>query len=186
MDFSKKPINLALWLDADLIQRQNELKAQFTSVLMEVENSLSAQEFHKISPKSKGTKLSKGNDLLGYPYQVLDIIRDFDPNNGANIRILNWFGNGLYITVLLGKGRKNPVTEFREIGFYFGLSENQWDYPDLILNKNYTGKEIEINEASLGFYHWIIVVDVNPNSFSLKAELTTLVKKILGILTLSL
>jgi hypothetical protein len=186
MDLSKKPINLELWLNADLIQRQNELKAQFASVLSAVGNSISSDAFFNISSNSRGLKLSKGNDLVGFPYQALDLIRDFDPNYGANIRILNWYGNGLYISVLLGKERKNPITEFRETGFYFGLSENQWDYPDLLLSKNITAHEKEIIEAELGFYHWIKEVDVNSNSAILKEELTGQLKKILGILRLSL
>ena len=131
MDSLQKPIDLDLWLNAELIQRQNLLKRQFIAVLENVANTFSSDDFREISPKSKGIKISKGNDLLGFPYQVLDFIRDFDTVNGANIRLLNWLGNGFYISILLGKNRRNPIQEFQNLGFSFGLSENQWDYPDL-------------------------------------------------------
>lgn len=185
MESPQKPIDLALWLNADLIQRQNQVKTQFISVLMDVGNSFTVDEFSKISSRNRGIKLSKGNDLVGFPYQALDLIRDFDSKNGANIRILNWFGNGLYITVLLGNERKNPINEFLECGFYFGLSENLWDYPDLIWNKNFTTEENEINGTELGFYHWIQEFKVDSQLTNLKEKLIIEIKKILGALVLS-
>ncbi len=106
MDSFQKPIDLKLWLNADLIQQQNLLKRQFTAIFEEVGSAFSQKELQQISQKSRGVKLSKGNDLLGFPYQVLDLIRDFDLMSGANIRILNWFGNGIYTTVYLGKKPK--------------------------------------------------------------------------------
>jgi hypothetical protein len=185
MESPQKPIDLALWLNADLIQRQNQVKTQFISVLMDVGNFFPADEFSKISSENRGIKLSKGNDLVGFPYHALDLIRDFDSKIGANIRILNWFGNGLYITVLLGKERKNPIKEFLECGFHYGLSENLWDYPDLIWNKNFTSEENEINGTELGFYHWIQEFKVDSQLCNLKEKLIIEIKKILDILTLS-
>lgn len=185
MDSLQKPIDLNLWLNADLIQQQNILKRQFTAIFEEVGSVFSPMELRKISQNSKGVKLSKGNDLLGFPYQVLDLIRDFDLNRGANIRILNWFGNGIYITVLLGKNRKNPIPELLDPGFSFGLSENQWDYPDLILNKNLTVSEPEIKGTKLEFYHWIKEFEPTPDPVTFQEGLTKELKKIIDILAFS-
>ena len=185
MDPLQQSLDLHLCLNSDLIERQNKLKNQFKTIFEGVGNSFNAEDFKKISAKSRGVKLTKGNDLLGFPYQVLDLIRDFDSDNGANIRVLNWFGKGLYITVLLGKNRKNPISELISNEFFFGLSENQWDYPDLILNKNLTRSVHEIDEWKLGFYHWIKEFEATTNPIDLKENLEIEVKKIIGILDLS-
>lgn len=184
MDKSLNSLDIELWLNKDLIQRQNLLKRQFVSVLENVQNSFPKVIWDQLSAKSKGTKISRGNDLVGFPYLVLDLIRDFDPLNGSNIRLLNWFGNGFFITVLLGSNRKNPVLEFKNLEFSFGLSENQWDYPDLILNKNVTTDEKKITASKLGFYHWIKPIPVDPDPLVLRQNLCESLKKILGILSL--
>ncbi|WP_111669432.1 hypothetical protein [Algoriphagus litoralis] len=185
MDPSQKSIDLHLWLNKALIQQQNQLKNQFQLIFEAIGNSFSLAEFQKISPKSRGVKLTKGNDLLGFPYQVLDLIRDFDPNHGANVRILNWYGNGLFITVRLGKNRENPISALVSKGFSFGLSENQWDYPDLILNKNTTQSASKIKAWKYGFYHWIKEFEAKTNPDELKENLELELKKIIGILDLS-
>lgn len=182
MDLFQKPIDLPLWMDAELIQRQNHLKRQFTGVFEAVGNGFSQADFLEISHESKGAKISKGNDLLEFPYQVLDLIRNFDPGSGANIRILNWFGNGLYLTVFLGKNRKNPIPEFLNLGFYYGMSESQWDYPDLILNGNFSTDEVEIEKSNRGFHHWIKELQVSPSPTEVINDLQSEVKKILGLL----
>lgn len=184
MEESQEQLDLGLWLNTDLIRRQNFLKRQFIGILEEIANSISNHEFEDISVRSRGSKISKGNDLLGRPYLVLDLIRDFDSLEGVNIRLLNWFGTGFFVTVLLGKNRMNPVLPFLEEGFSFGLSENKWDYPDLILNKNQTRDPNTILTAETGFHLWIksfeIQKDPSVNALSLTREL----KKILGILRL--
>lgn len=185
MDSLQKSIDLDLWQNAELIQRQNLLKSQFLAILENVANAFSIDDFQKISSNSKGIKISKGNDLLGFPYQVLDLIRDFDPENGANIRLLNWFGNGFFVTILLGRKRKNPIQEFCNLGYSFGLSENQWDYPDLILNKNQTREVNIISATEMEFYHWIKVFEVDSEPSIFEDNLKMEIKKILGILALS-
>lgn len=185
MDYFQKPIDLKLWLNVDIIQQQNLLKKQFAFVFEGLGNSFSVQEFQRISPKSRGFKISRGNDLLGFPYQVLDLVRDFDSENGINIRLLNWFGNGLFITILLGKNRRNPIQELINLGFYFGLSENKWDYQDLILNENSTQEKNEIIRSKLLFHHWIKEHKVASNPADLTEKLRLELKKIIGILEFS-
>ncbi len=178
------PLDLGLWLDADLIRRQNLLKSQFLTILEEVCNSFSSEDLQIRNVKSRGSKISKGNDLLGFPYQVLDLIRDFDPETGINIRLLNWVGNGFFITVLFGKNREAPIDFLLNSGFSFGLSENQWDYPDLILNQNLTCEKGKITGSVLGFSHWVKTIFVDPDPIILRQNLAEEVKKILGILRL--
>lgn len=184
MDEIQAPIDLDLWLNADLIRRQNLLKSQLTAVLEEIGNDIPAHGLIRVSPNSRGMKISKGNDLLGFPYQVLDLIRDFDPAEGVNIRLLNWFGNGFFITVLIGKKRINPIKQFLEMDFSFGQSENQWDYPDLILTKNVTSDPDKISKSELEFHHWIKQIDPLPDPQTFVQYLSRQLKKIIGILEL--
>lgn len=185
MDEFQKQLDLDLWLNADLFRQQNFLKGQFINLLEEVGNSFSNFEFKNISQKSRGAKISKGNDLLGFPYQVLDLVRDFEISDGVNIRLLNWFGNGFFITVFIGKGRRNPANQLLDLGFFFSLCENQFDYPDLILNKNQTSDLEKIRATNLGFHHWIKVFDIKSDPKSNSDNLTNEIKKILGILGLA-
>lgn len=177
-------MDLELWLDKKIIQRQNLLKALFKANLEEVGNSISLPELEKISPTSRGIKLSKGNDLLGFPYFALDLIRDFDPIKGLNIRLLNWFGHGFFITVLLGGRGQNPIHQILDLGFAYGLSEGKWDYPDLILNQNLTTDQSKISTSQLGFHHYIkeLKLDSTPNLQV--SQIVREIKKLLGILSL--
>lgn len=184
MEESQAPLDLGLWLNTDLIRRQNFLKRQFIGILEEVANSISNHEFEDISARSRGSKISKGNDLLGRPYLVLDLIRDFGSLEGTNIRLLNWFGTGFFVTVLMGKNRRNPVEPFLKQEFSFGLSENKWDYPDLILNKNQTRDPNVILTSETGFHLWIKSFEIQKDPSVNTLSLTREVKKILGILRL--
>lgn len=184
MNKSQELLDLDLWLNTDLIRRQNFLKSQFISILEEVANSFSISDFENISPRSRGSKISKGNGLLGLPYQVLDLIRDFDSLEGANIRLLNWFGNGLFVSVLMGKNRWNPVAPLLEHGFSYGLSESKWDYPELILNKNQTRDPKTILAAEPGFHLWIKAIEMEKKPKANALALSEEVKKTLGILRL--
>lgn len=177
-------MDLELWLDKKIIQRQNLLKAIFKANLEEVGNSISLSELEKISPVSRGIKLSKGNDLLGYPYFALDLIRDFDLIKGINIRLLNWFGHGFFITVLLGEKSQNPLNQILELGFSYGLSEGKWDYPDLILNQNLTKEQSKIITSQLGFHHYIKELKLDSTRDLQVRYLVTEIKNLLGILSL--
>ena len=136
-DFS---FDLELWLNQDLIKRQNRLKSAFLVLLEDLANSFSNESLDQIHSTSKGKKISKGNDLLGFPYQVLDLIRDFDGETGLNIRVLNWFGNGLFLLVYQGVNSKLPRKDLLGNGFAFSLTESPWDYPELILNQSFSKK----------------------------------------------
>ena len=65
--------------------------------------------------------------MLGFPYLVLDLIRDFDLETGCNIRFVSWFGHGLYCCVFLGKTKLLPDQSFVENGFKLGRNDLPWD-----------------------------------------------------------
>ena len=138
MKDKQEELDLELWLDKPIIERQNQLKNQFLQLLESVGNSISNEELSSFFKESRGKRITKGNDLLGYPYQVLDLLRDFDKISGCNIRLLNWFGHGFFILIFLGKNTRLPLEELGNLGFQLGLVDDPWDVGALILDKKVT------------------------------------------------
>ena len=123
----KSELDLHLWLDKTLVQRQNQLKTDFLNLFEQLGNSVTNEELARFFSNSKGIKISKGNQLLGFPYLVLDLIRDFDLDKGCNIRFVSWFGHGLYCCVFLGKQMRQPDRLFVENCFLLGRNDLPWD-----------------------------------------------------------
>jgi hypothetical protein len=123
----KPELDLHLWLDQTLVQRQNQLKTDFLDLFEKLGNSVTNEELTCFFSNSKGKKISKGNQLLGFPYLVLDLIRNFDLDKGCNIRFVSWFGHGLYCCVFLGKTQLIPDHLFVENGFLLGRNDLPWD-----------------------------------------------------------
>lgn len=184
MDELGNTLDLDLWSDTDLIRRQSLLKRQFLAMMEDVANEIPLRELNKLSARARGSKISRGNDLLGFPYQVLDVIRDFDTSIGINIRLLNWYGNGFFLTVLLGKERENPVFKFLQEGFSYGLSENKWDYPDLLLNGNQSSDPEIIIQTVSDFHLWVKPITLSTHPITNVQFLIREIKKILAILEL--
>jgi hypothetical protein len=185
MNDLQRPLDLQLWLNEDLIRQQNFLKSQFISIYQEIGNAFIQHDFRGLAPNPSIPKISRGNDLNGLPYHVLDLIRDFDPIEGANIRLLNWFGVGCFFTLLLGRNRTNPIPHLLMEKFSFGLSDSQWNYVDLILERNQTVDPKVIVHSNLGFHHWIKPLEVVPDPGANVAIFITQIKKILAILQLA-
>jgi hypothetical protein len=123
----KPELDLPLWLDQTIVQRQNQLKTDFLDLFEQLGNSVRSEELTHFFSNSKGKKISKGNQLLGFPYLVLDLIRDFDLETGCNIRFVSWFGHGLYCCVFLGKTQLLSDQSFVENGFKLGRNDLPWD-----------------------------------------------------------
>ena len=123
----KSDLDLDLWLDKTLVQRQNQLKTDFLNLFEQLGNSVTNEELTRFFSNSKGKKISKGNQLLGFPYLVLDLIRNFDLDKGCNFRFVSWFGHGLYCCVFLGKQMPQPDRLFSENGFLLGRNDLPWD-----------------------------------------------------------
>ncbi|MDR7131094.1 hypothetical protein J2X69_003453 [Algoriphagus sp. 4150] len=183
---TEKPgeLDLELWLDRETIPRQNMLKAKFWDILAEVGNSIDSDKLIKIHPSSRGVKLSKGNDLLGYPYQVLDIIRDFDLSDGLNIRLLNWFGHGLFLFVLLGKN--HPIAPFQKLSEYdwaFDRTLTPWEYPEILLKGSSTKSPPSNWSEKSTFCQWHKSIPISGNTATIKKEILDELKKLIFLLS---
>lgn len=95
-------LDLELLKNKTLFQKIKEQSDLAENLFNTLANDFPQKELLKIHKNSKGTKISKGYNLENAPYQVLDLVRDFDDQTGFNIRILNWWGNGLFIFVYFG------------------------------------------------------------------------------------
>lgn len=150
-------IDLKLWRDEKLIRKQNQLKYQFWDLLGEIGDLFPQKELVQVHSNTKGKKLSQGQDLGGLPYQVLDLIRDFDFETGLNIRLLNWFGKGLFLFVLAGKSNY-PDLQLSHAGFQLCKSESPWDYQEILL-----GKPNELQSKDQNFNQWYKELKVEPS-----------------------
>lgn len=125
----QETLDLDLWLDQSLMQRQNHLKADFLELFEQLGNSVTNEELTQFFPNSKGKKISKGNQLQGFPYLVLDLIRDFELDSGCNIRFVSWFGHGLFCCVFFGKNLNHSNQTFLNLGYKLGNTTASWDLP---------------------------------------------------------
>ena len=94
---------LAIYKNKALFEEIHKAKISALSVLENVSKRIDLNELAQMHTVHKGVKISKGNELEHCPYQVLDVVRDFDPDKGLNIRLLHWWGYGMFLFVLLGK-----------------------------------------------------------------------------------
>ncbi len=133
----EKKIELQLLRDKDLFLKISDQKDLFIQLFSELGNHFPAQKLSLIHTDSRGCSTSKGNQLENCPYQVLDLIRDFDPVSGLNIRILNWWGHGLYVFILYGSHTARhyqKVIEILKEEFFISLTGNPWAYSQMVMN----------------------------------------------------
>ncbi len=169
-------LNLELWEDEALIRQQNQLKYQFWELLGKVGDQIEQQDLLKIHARSKGKKLSQGSDLMGLPYQVLDIVRDFDLASGLNIRVLNWYGKGLYLLVLLGKEKFGSL-DLKGLSFFQTYWESPWDYERLVETEPTSAKQPCEKEPD--FLQWCKKIPVSHLVTENESEWVFQLKKLL-------
>ncbi len=128
-------IDLTLLGDPALFKKINSQTQLFVRLFTEIGNTFPQEYLQKIHLGSMGVKVSKGNQLDSLPYQVLDIIRDFDPHTGLNLRLLNWWGKGLYCIILYGSDAalkySNAIQGLSE-DYALSRESTKWDYAKII------------------------------------------------------
>ena len=164
----KSPLNLSLLTDASLFRDIHDSKKQFKDLFADIANRLDNEKLSLLYPDHKGVKISMGNELQKCPYQVLDVFRNFDKKEGHNIRILNWWGHGLYLFVFFGKEKAYDTLSlqdhFRKHRYQLAKGSSPWDY-DLILaaavdkmeNKE---DDIEMHLQKFGYLQWFKCIDL--------------------------
>lgn len=174
-------LDLKLWADKSLVQRQNQLKSRFWTLFGELGDLFSDENLAQIQTDHKGKKLSKGNDLLGFPYHVLDLVRDFDEKKGCNIRLLNWFGHGIFLFVYLSPFK--DAEGFQKDGsFQLSSTENIFDYAGMILEKKSKAFKSLSKISSNGFSVLFKRLEIDEDQSVTLAHLEKEIKKVIKIL----
>ncbi len=121
-----------------LFEEIHQLKSFFVHLFSGLANEMALDYLSSAHTASQGVKISKGNELEHCPYQVLDIVRDFDKNNGFNIRIMNWWGRGLFVILFTGYHNRrlseNPqfITSMQHRGYLLVKTSSPWDYKRMV------------------------------------------------------
>jgi hypothetical protein len=137
-----------------LFEEIHRLKSLFIQLFSDLANEIQTEDLLAVHSSSQGMKISKGNELANCPYQVLDIMRDFDKEKGFNIRLMNWWGRGLYIFVYLGKNNERLVetphfiSRIQSNGYLMSKTSSPWDYQEMI-DEGKVGPVLPFNELSL-------------------------------------
>ncbi len=138
--------NTDLIKDKNLFKNIHHQREQFTTLFSEIANDFPQSVLEKYHSASKGCKVSQGWNLNLCPYQVLDIIRDFDSVQGLNIRILNWWGHGLYLILQIGK-KANELSFLKKAtqlkGWKIGNGNDPYNYQILFKSS------VDLNSKSM-------------------------------------
>ncbi|MBA3647964.1 MAG: hypothetical protein H0W62_05345 [Chitinophagales bacterium] len=116
--------------------------------------------FPEGSDSSTG-KISKGENYMGFPYQILDFPRFFSGENILAIRTMVWWGNFCSCTLLLSGNSllqhafnlRKSFLKLKENDFYVSVSDSPWHHH--FNRENF----IAINELSEET--WIRIIDKN-------------------------
>lgn len=132
---------LKLASERELFENISLAKKSFVALLSKIGNEFSNERLNHAHSNHKGIKISQGNELHHCPYQVLDIVRDFDPGFGLNIRILNWWGHGIYLFVFLGNRHPSlqsltPLLRLIKTREYALCKNDLWAYKEIIDEKD--------------------------------------------------
>lgn len=115
---------------------------------------------------TKGVKISSGYRLENCPYQVLDIVRDFDENTGWNIRLLNWWGHGLYIFVLYGRSTFEKMKlsiQRMEDNYQQSDQPSPWNYKKIITEKKKFSPPLTTDNLSGSNYFQVFKkIEIDP------------------------
>lgn len=176
-------MDLNLWLDKQLLERQNRLRQEFWDILGEAGNAIAPSRLLQIHPKSQGIKLSRGNELNGFPYQVLDLIRDFDEHTGMNIRLLNWFGHGFFLFLLIGKDHPlAPLDFLLQNGWSLSVIPDQWDYRAIVRPAGRTTQISDLHTIQLPIIQWVKSLHLEGIRETVQGQIDSELNKIIDLL----
>jgi hypothetical protein len=131
-------LDIKLIKDPKIFKHITEQKKIWIDLFSEVANYITSEKLKKIYAFEKGKKVSQGNQLESCPYQVLDLFRNFDSEKGLNLRILNWWGHGLFIVLFFGietadLQKVNIKKLLKNKGYLLQNSNDPFDYKNLMI-----------------------------------------------------
>lgn len=127
--------DLKLFEDKELFEKIKAQSDLYTRLFQLIADEFPQEMIMTKHHGSKGSKISMGYRLENCPYQVLDMVRDFDENKGWNIRLLNWWGHGLYLFVLYGKStfeKMNSSIQRLDNSYQISNQPSPWEYKKIV------------------------------------------------------
>jgi hypothetical protein len=152
---TEKTFDLKLVEDKELFEKIKAQSDLYTRLFRLLADEFPQEMILNKHPGSKGSKISMGYRLENCPYQVLDIIRDFDENTGWNIRILNWWGHGLYLFILYGKSTYGKMkSSILRLDNSYKISDqtSPWEYKKMVAGGINIASLSKSNNISLSNY----------------------------------
>lgn len=177
---------LSITRDRQLFEKISAAKRLIVSIFSDVGNQLASVDLREVHAREKGIKISKGNELRQCPYQVLDIIRDFDMDKGLNIRILHWWGRGMFLFLFFGKNHpalKNLFAKKRNLDEFSVCLTDRWDYSEIIDHrKNRNVNSLNLDNHLQFFAHLQLVKPISVGET--EALTDTILAEIITLLSL--
>jgi len=140
-----------------------QVEEQFTLL-----GNTSFSKYKFLSKHDLPPKVSKGENLEGYPFRVLDYPRIFSKNNVFAFRTLFWWGNLISFTLhLKGKYLINNFDQLKkllsgyELPLYISITGDEWSHNPA--NKNYSLINSEsLNQNQCKKIDFLKIVQVIP------------------------
>lgn len=136
----------------------NKLLYDFQDTIFEL---LSQTQYSLPTKLSKRPgKVTKGNNLKGFPFQVSDFPSAFNKPDIFSFRTTIWYGHFFSFSLILGgKTKQNHIVDFGKLvnkGYSFVTNETIWETDlknigAIDINDNEVTKIIELSKKSEGF-----------------------------------
>lgn len=123
-----------------------------------------------IAPEKIASKITRGENLKGLPYLILDFPQQFSKTEIFSFRLLFWWGNGFTLFLHLKNDQLEPIKELmlKEMetltkeGFYISTSGNEWEHE--YLAPNYRKIDDYKADEPLNFIKFAFPVDFNQST----------------------
>jgi hypothetical protein len=128
-----------------------------TVLFLEQLNELIKQDNNLVFNVTQGaSKISRGENLKGYPYFVLDVPKLGSAGNTMSLRVLVWWGYYVSLNLLMdepvleryrGTIRKN-MNHIRSSGFFVSVADDHWQHD--VHHETHYIKGSDFDEEQLG------------------------------------
>lgn len=179
MKFNESQLNLikntALFKDKRVVLQ--EVSSEFSEICEQLKNSYASQSYKiSFSPLNTSSKITRGENLKGLPFLMLDFPQQFSKTEIFSFRLLFWWGNGFTLFLHLKNNQldriaKKVIEERKHLyneGFLISTGGNEWEHD--CLSKNYKNLEDFTVEKPLNFIKFAHSIPFNQ-SIDLKSTI---------------
>ncbi len=148
-----------------------DVSSEFSEICEQLKNSYANHSF-KISflPSITSSKITRGENLKGLPFLMLDFPKQFSKTEIFSFRLLFWWGNGFTLFLHLKNNQLDRIAKkvieerkhFYNEGFLISTGGNEWEHD--CLSKNYKHLEDFTVEKPLNFIKFAYSIPFNQSS----------------------